>query len=98
MESHLIIRCMRVICRLGDTVKAESILTGLPALFPDDKTITLQLIDLYIKSGKNEEALKYIKVAKEADPTNSSLYFAAGIIFLNENKYDEAIAGTPEIN
>lgn len=77
--------------QMGDTIKAESILTGLPALFPDDKTITLQLIDLYIKSGKNEEALKNIKVAKEADPANSSLYFAAGIIFLNENKYDEAI-------
>jgi tetratricopeptide (TPR) repeat protein len=76
----------------GDTVKAESILTGLTAKFPNDKNVTLQLIDLYIKSGKNEEALKYIKVAKEGDPTNYSLYFAGGIIYLNENKYDEAIA------
>src|SRR5512133_871076 len=76
----------------GDTVKAESILTGLTAKFPNDKNVTLQLIDLYIKSGKNEEALKYIKVAKEGDPNNYSLYFAGGIIYLNENKYDEAIA------
>jgi tetratricopeptide (TPR) repeat protein len=76
----------------GDTVKAESILTGLTAKFPNDKNVTLQLIDLYIKSGKNEEALKYIKVAKESDPNNYSLYFAGGIIYLNENKYDEAIA------
>jgi tetratricopeptide (TPR) repeat protein len=76
---------------LGDTVKAESILKDLPNLFPDDKTITLQLIDLYIKSNKNDEALKYIKVAKENDPTNYSLYFAAGIMFLNQSKYDEAI-------
>jgi tetratricopeptide (TPR) repeat protein len=60
-------------------------------LFPDDKTITLQLIDLYIKSGKNAEAQKYIKIAKESDPTNYTLYFAAGIIYLNEEKYDEAI-------
>jgi tetratricopeptide (TPR) repeat protein len=44
---------------LGDTTKAESILTGLSSKFPDDKTITLQLIDLYIKSNKNDEALKY---------------------------------------
>jgi tetratricopeptide (TPR) repeat protein len=77
---------------LGDTVKAESILTGLPALFPDDKTITLQLIDLYIKSNKNDEALKYIEEAKKTDPTNHSIYFAAGIIHLNEKRYDEAIA------
>ncbi|TAL63862.1 MAG: tetratricopeptide repeat protein [Bacteroidetes bacterium] len=76
---------------LGDTIKAESILTGLSSKFPDDKTITLQLIDLYIKSNKNEEALKYIKVAKENDPTNSSLYFAAGIIYLNQNENDKAI-------
>ena len=76
---------------LGDTVKAESVLTGLSSKFPNDKNVTLQLIDLYIKSSKNEEALKYIKVAKEADPNNYSLYFAAGIIYLNETKYDEAI-------
>jgi tetratricopeptide (TPR) repeat protein len=68
---------------LGDTVKAESVLKSLPTLFPDDKSITLQLIDLYIKSNKNDEALKYIKVAKETDPNNYSLYFAAGIIYLN---------------
>jgi tetratricopeptide (TPR) repeat protein len=76
---------------LGDTAKAESVLTGLTSKFPNDKNVTLQLIDLYIKSNKNDEALKYIKIAKETDPNNSSLFFAAGIIFLNENKYDEAI-------
>lgn len=76
---------------MGDTVKAEATLKELPTLFPDDKTITLQLIDLYIKSGKNEEAQKYIEVAKAADPTNYTLYFASGIIYLNEEKYDAAI-------
>ena len=76
---------------LGDTVKAESVLMSLPTIFPDDKTITLQLIDLYIKSNKPDEALKYIKVAKETDPTNSTLFFAAGIMYLNASKYDEAI-------
>jgi tetratricopeptide (TPR) repeat protein len=76
---------------LKDTVKAESILTGLKEKFPNDKTITLQLIDLYIKSNKTEDALRYIKEAKLADPNNYSLYFAAGIIYLNQNKNDEAI-------
>ena len=50
---------------MGDTVKAESMLTGLQEKFPEDKNVTLKLIDLYIKSSKNEEAQKYIKVAKE---------------------------------
>ncbi len=76
---------------MGDTTKAESVLTGLKEKFPNNKDVTLQLIDLYIKSGKNQEALNYIKSAKEADPNNYSLYFAAGIIYLNEEKYDEAI-------
>jgi tetratricopeptide (TPR) repeat protein len=76
---------------LKDTAKAESVLMGLNTKFPNDKNVTLQLIDLYIKSNKNDEALKYIKVAKESDPQNSTLYFAAGIIYLNMNKFDEAI-------
>jgi len=76
---------------LGDTTKAETVLTGLKDKFPDDKNITLNLIDLYIKSNKTDEALKYIKVAKESDPNNFSLFFATGIIYLNQNKYDEAI-------
>lgn len=76
---------------MGDTLKAESLLKSLPDKFPGDKNITLQLIDLYIKSGKNEEALKYLDVAKRDDPGNYSLYFAEGIIYLNENKYDPAI-------
>jgi len=77
---------------LGDTLKAESVLTGLTKIFPDDKTITLQLIDLYIKSNKQDEALKYIEMAKVDDPSNFSIFYAAGIIYLNQGKYDEAIA------
>ncbi len=76
---------------MGDTLKAEATLKSLPDKFPGDKSVTLQLIDLYIKSGKNDEALKYLQVAKEADPGNYSLYFAEGIIHLNSNKYDDAI-------
>jgi tetratricopeptide (TPR) repeat protein len=75
----------------GDTTKAEAYLLDLPNKFPGDNTITLQLIDLYLKSGKFDEALKYIKIAKEADPNNSSLYFATGIMYLNQLKYDDAI-------
>ena len=50
---------------MGDTAKAEATLQGLSSKFPNDKNVTLQLIDLYIKSGKNEEAIKYIKLQKK---------------------------------
>ncbi|HSL86761.1 MAG TPA: tetratricopeptide repeat protein [Bacteroidales bacterium] len=81
-ESHL---------GLGDTVKAESILMGLTEKFPDDPNVTLNLIDLYIKSGRDEEALKHLALAKKQDPDNFSLWFAEGIIYLNNNRFDEAI-------
>jgi tetratricopeptide (TPR) repeat protein len=77
---------------IGDTLKAEETLKSLPDKFPGDKNVTLNLIDLYIKAGKNDEALKYLQVAKKDDPDNYSLYFAEGIIYLNESKFDEAIA------
>lgn len=76
---------------LGDTIKAESVLTSLKTIFPDDKTIVLQLIDLYIKSGKTDEALKYIDIAKANDPTNYSVFYAAGILYLNRDMFDQAI-------
>lgn len=76
---------------IGDTAKAENLLKSLPDKFPGDKNVTLQLIDLYIKAGKNDEALKNLAVAKADDPGNYSLWFAEGIIYLNTEKYDEAI-------
>jgi len=76
---------------LGDTTRAEAYLLDLPNKFPGDNNVTLQLIDFYLKASKFDEALSYIKIAKEADPDNFSLYFAAGIMFLNRNNNDEAI-------
>ncbi len=76
---------------LKDTAKAEEYLLSLPSKFPNDKNVTLQLIDHFIKSGKNDQALKYIDQAKKEDPQNSTLFFAAGIINLNMNSYDAAI-------
>jgi len=76
---------------MGDTLKAEELLKGLETKYAGDKNVTLQLIDLYIKAGKNDEALKYLQVAKAADPENFSLWFAEGIIYLNQSKYDESI-------
>ncbi len=76
---------------MGDTVKAESILVDLRNKYADDKNVTLQLIDLYIKAGKNKEALENLAIARANDPENYSLHFAEGIIYLNEDRFDEAI-------
>ena len=76
---------------MGDTVKAETILKDLRAKYAGDKNVVLQLIDLYIKAGKNEEALENLVIARTDDPENYSLHFAEGIIYLNEDRFDEAI-------
>lgn len=76
---------------LEDTIKAEAYLLDLPNKFPGDNQVTLQLIDFYLKADKPDQAQKYIEIAKAADPNNYSLYFAAGIMNLNQNKFDEAI-------
>lgn len=76
---------------MGDTVKAESILVDLRNKHAGDKNVTLQLIDLYIKAGKNKEALENLAIARANDPENYSLHFAEGIIYLNEDRFDEAI-------
>ena len=81
---------------LGDTARAESVLQSLSVKFPDNKDLILQLIDIYIKSNNNDEALRYINIAKESDPTNYRLYLASGIIYLNQNRYDEAIMTLPD--
>jgi tetratricopeptide (TPR) repeat protein len=76
---------------LNDTVKAEATLLNLLSLYPEDKNVVLQLIDTYLKASKYDEASKFINIAKEKDPGNFSLYFAAGIIYLNQEKFDDAI-------
>jgi len=75
----------------GDTAKAEAYLLDLPNKFPGDNTVNFQLADLYLKSNQPDNALKYLKIAKESDPDNYSLWFAAGITYLNQEKFDEAI-------
>jgi tetratricopeptide (TPR) repeat protein len=75
----------------GDTAKGETILKDLVSKHPDNKDVYLQLIDLYIRSNRNDEALKYLDVAKAADPGNYILFYASGIIYLNRNNFDEAI-------
>ena len=76
----------------GDTAKAEAYLLELPNKFPGDNSVNFQLADLYLKSNKPDEALKYLALAKQTDPENYSLWFAAGITYLNQNKFDDAIA------
>jgi tetratricopeptide (TPR) repeat protein len=76
----------------GDTIKAEAYLLDLPNKFPGDNTVNFHIADLYLKSNKPNEALKYLDLAKKQDADNYSLWYASGITYLNLERFDEAIA------
>jgi tetratricopeptide (TPR) repeat protein len=62
--------------------------------FPDNESILIEMINFYITKGgveAAEEALEYIGLAKENDPTNASFYHAEGILYDKIDKIDKSI-------
>ena len=49
------------------------------------------MIDLYLKMDKTEDAMKYLQMAIEQDPTNVTYYFAQGTLFERFGEEDKAI-------
>jgi tetratricopeptide (TPR) repeat protein len=49
------------------------------------------MINIYISTKKTEEAMKYLSLAIEADPTNASYYFAKGSLLDGMGRQDDAI-------
>ena len=76
---------------LGQADKAEQYLLSLPGKYPNDPSITLSLIDAFIKSGKYDQASKYLEQAIADDPSNYNLYYVAGVTYLNNSNFDKAI-------
>lgn len=67
--------------QMGDTLAAlEAVKQGFEK-YPEDNSVLNSMIDYYLKSGKNDEAMKYLNMAIEKDPTNATYYFAQGSLF-----------------
>jgi tetratricopeptide (TPR) repeat protein len=75
----------------NDLVNAELTLKKAFEAFPDDQDVLLNLVDHYLKNDKIDEAFAYIKLAKAKDPNNASLSWAEGVLYMKQEKYDEAI-------
>ncbi|MBN2167549.1 MAG: tetratricopeptide repeat protein [Marinilabiliaceae bacterium] len=60
--------------------------------YPDDSRILTLLINYYMTSNKDTEALDYLNKAIEKNPTNASFYVARGVLFDKSKKYDKAEA------
>lgn len=77
---------------LNDSARAEKVLQDGFAKFPNDNAIVIELTNYYITAGKSKDALEYLRIAKELEPTNASLYFAEGFLFEKLEEYEKAIA------
>lgn len=75
----------------GDIANAELTLKKAFEVFPDNQDVLLQLVDHYMKNDKLQEAFSYINIAKGKDPNNYSLFWAEGVLYMKQEKYDDAI-------
>jgi tetratricopeptide (TPR) repeat protein len=80
-------------CYMGlkDMANAEATLKKVFQIYPDDKDVIMQLVDFYINNDKLDEAYESLKVAKEKNPNDHTLYWAEGVIYMRQDKYDLAI-------
>ncbi|MCM1501848.1 MAG: hypothetical protein NC115_04170 [Bacteroidales bacterium] len=79
--------------KLADTLAAKAILEDGFAMFPQNQSILIGLINYYIKSGDSPEQLfVLLDKAKENEPGNASLYYVEGDIHNKLGHKEEAIA------
>ncbi len=59
--------------------------------YPNDNGVLTSMIDLYLKTGNYDEAMKYLSMAIEQDPTNPTYHFAQGTLYERSNDEENAI-------
>jgi tetratricopeptide (TPR) repeat protein len=77
---------------LTDTITGEGILKDAFKVYPENQDVLLQLVDHYMRCNRIPEAFSYINLAKSKDPNNSSLLWAEGVLYMKQDKYNDAIA------
>jgi len=77
----------------GDTVKAENIMKEGVDAYPDDHNILLGLLQYFLDTGKDKDALSYLSTAKEKEPDNKVLWYVEGLLYDRSGKdFDKALA------
>lgn len=75
---------------MNDSANVLQILIEAFEKFPEEEKVLVQLVNYYITANMNNEALDFLKIAKEKDPGNASNLFAEGLIFDRIGKVDNA--------
>lgn len=74
----------------GDKENAEKILKEGFEKYPDAQNILLSLIQFYLFNEMDQQAFEYITMAKESDPNNYRLFWAEGVLYMKQDKLEEA--------
>jgi tetratricopeptide (TPR) repeat protein len=74
-----------------DTASAVDALQRGFEKYPDNSSIMVALINIYLTSNKVEEAMKYLELAIENDPGNASFHFARGSLYDKTGEVEKAV-------
>ncbi len=75
----------------GDTATGVKVLVEGFNKFPDNQAILIELINYYLVTGREQEALDYLKLAQEDDPTNLSFIFAEATLYDKQGETEKAL-------
>jgi len=76
----------------GDSATALSTLQAGRAKFPNNQSLLTENLNYLFKKKQNAEAESLLKLAIQNDPTNHTLYLAAGSTYESLGRMDEAVA------
>lgn len=77
----------------GDTATALESLKKGRSVFPEDIGLLTQETNLFLATGKHDEALANLKLSMEKDPKNSLFYFITGQIYENMANPKDKVTG-----
>lgn len=90
-EGSLYVLIKEAYVELGDSTSAEEILQEGFQEFPQDNTVLVELVNFYITAGNADEALSYLKLAKDQEPENPSFHYAEGALYEQMGEPEQAM-------
>lgn len=74
-----------------DTAKALQTLQDAFKKYPDDNSVISEMANIYIRTKRPDDALKYLDLVIAKDPNNAQFLFAKGRLYDEMGKEDDAI-------
>ncbi len=75
----------------GDTAASLEVLKEGFNKYPTDNGVLTSMIQIYLDMDKTDDAMKYLEMAIEQDPTNTTYYFAQGTLYEKIKDEENAI-------